>query len=112
MFSFIKDITRSFLKSISSFMRVGHPWFSGLEYETAALLAERVVVLLGEASHQNVLVLMLLTELHDLCYRLGHAHTMRCCLNAQLLDKLSLHLQTFLKLAHLLMLTVLLRNKY
>jgi len=71
-----------------------------LEDGAAALLAEGVVALLGEAAHQNILVLVHLAELHDLSHRLGDAHAVRRSLDAQLLHELTLHLQTFLELAH------------
>jgi len=71
------------------------------ENEAASLLLERVVALLGESLHQDVVVGVLLHVLHNLRDWLGHRHAMNAGLNSQLLHQLALRLQSFLELTHL-----------
>jgi len=70
------------------------------ENETAALLLEWVVALLGKSLHQDVAVSVLLHVLHDLRHGLGHRHTMYAGLDSELFNELTLSLKTFLELAH------------
>jgi len=73
---------------------------SSSENQTATLLLEWVVTLLGKSLHQNVVVCMLLHVLHYLGHRLGHGHAMDSRFYSQLLHELTLRLQTLLELAH------------
>jgi len=70
------------------------------ENKASTLLLERVVALLRESLHEDVVVRMLLHVFHYLGDRLGHGHAMNARLHSQLFNQLTLRLQSFLKLAH------------
>lgn len=71
------------------------------EYQAATLFLERIVILFRKSLHQNIFILTLLAEFHDLGDRFRNCHPVHSCLDAELLHQLALSLEAFLEFAHL-----------
>ena len=69
-----------------------------LENSTAALFLEGVIILFGKTVDKHVIVLVGVTELHDLCNALGHGQSLDSCLSAELFHQIPLGLKVLLKL--------------